>query len=69
MEMSKDEQRKYMRRKGCTKKHTVEWYIKKTKDVIVSLEKTIASPLTTEVLPEDDKTTLWRGIQLTYHFL
>ena len=69
MEMSKDEKRKKLRRLGYTKKHTSDMHIKKYTDTITSLEKAIASPQTTEVLPADDMTTLWRGIQLTYHFL
>ena len=60
MEMTEEEKRKMMRSKGYGE-GPFEEYIKGYKDTIASLEKTIASPQTTEVMPQDDKTTLYRG--------
>ena len=60
MEMSKEEKRKELRSQG-REENEVSDYIKTYEDDIAALEKTIASPQTTEVMPRNDRTTLYRG--------
>ena len=50
MEMNEEEKRKHIRSIGYEENETEE-YIKILKDAIASLEKTIALPQTTEVMP------------------
>ena len=65
MEMSDEEKRKEMRSNGFPNDYNIEDYIKfQFTDEIASLGKTIANPMTTDVMSFMDKTTLYRGLGL-----
>ncbi len=62
MQKSAEEKRKEMTSLGAPPSVPFEFHINRYKNIIASLEKTIANPMIKDVLGFGDTTTLWRGI-------